>query len=383
MRILYHHRVRSKDGQAVHITELIEAFRATGHEVIVAEPRGFAQSTFGGESTLLASAKRLVPKGLYELAELGYNVAAFVRLWKLCHRCKPDIIYERYNLHFVSGILVSKWQGVPLLLEVNAPLARERAEFGGLGLRRLAYWIETWTWRRASHVLPVTGVLADIVRAAGVPAEKITVIPNGVNIEAFAEAGDIEAAKQRLGLSGKLVLGFTGFMRSWHGLDRLIDMLQEPATPANLHILLVGDGPARPDLERRVLERGLQQRVTFAGLVDRSAVGAFIAAFDIALQPKAVDYASPLKLFEYMMFGKAIVAPDQPNIGEVLAHGDNALLFDPRKPEDMTAAILRLAADSALRARLGEAARASISSRGLTWSDNVRRICAIASSSPA
>lgn len=378
MKILYHHRVRSKDGQAVHISELIDAFRRAGHEVIVAEPPGFSRSSFGGESGLLSFVKRLLPKSIYEIAELGYNIPAFLRLARLCRSCAPDVIYERYNLYLISGILVSKWQKVPLLLEVNAPLVRERAEFGGLGLPWLAQRIERWTWREADHVLPVTGVLAGMIRKNGTPAEHITVIPNGVNTATFAEAPNAETAKRLLGLSGKLVLGFTGFMRSWHGLDALIGLLRAPDAPSNLHILLVGDGPARPDLERQVRELGLEERVTFTGLVDRSAVAGFIGAFDIALQPRAVEYASPLKLFEYLMFGKAIVAPNQPNIGEILTHDENALLFDAARPEDMVDAILRLAADADLRSRLGTAARSTISDRQLTWPDNVRRICAIA-----
>lgn len=380
MRILYHHRVRSKDGQGVHISELIGAFRAAGHEVIVAEPSGFATSSFGGEPGTLSFLKRLLPKSIYEVAELGYNFAAFLRLDRLCRRHMPDIIYERYSLHLVAGALVRKWRKIPLILEVNAPLARERAEFGGLGLPRLGAVIEAWTWRQADHVLPVTGVLAEIVRKAGVPEPRVTVIPNGVNLTTFAEVPDPSAAKSRLGLSGKVVIGFTGFMRDWHGLDDLIAILSMPDTPANLHLLLVGDGPARLALERRTRELGVQDRVTFTGLVKRTEISCMIAAFDIALQPRAVDYASPLKIVEYLVFGKAIVAPDQANIREILVQGENALLFDTARCSDMAAAILRLASDAALRERLGTAARATVFYRQLTWANNARRVCAIASS---
>ena len=89
----------------------------------------------------------------------------------------------------------------------------------------------------------------------------------------------------------------------------------------------------------------MADRVHIAGLVAHDAIPELVAGFDIALQPRVVAYASPLKLFEYMAAGKAIVAPDQPNIREVLVDGVTALLFDPAAPDTMWTAIRRLAAD--------------------------------------
>jgi glycosyltransferase involved in cell wall biosynthesis len=141
---------------------------------------------------------------------------------------------------------------------------------------------------------------------------------------------------------------------------------------------MVGDGPARPGLEALAAELGIADRVTFTGLAPREQVPALLARFDIALQPAAVPYASPLKVFEYMAAGRAIVAPDQPNLREVLSHEATALLFDPARPGAMWDAVLRLAADPALRARLGAAARAEVLRRDLTWDGNARRVAALA-----
>ena len=103
-----------------------------------------------------------------------------------------------------------------------------------------------------------------------------------------------------------------------------------------------------------------------------------MAGFDIALQPASVPYASPLKLFEYMAAGKAIIAPDQPNIREVLEHRRTALLFDPVSPEAMWQGIETLVRDAALRARLGVAAREEVLRRDFTWAGNARRVVALA-----
>ncbi len=77
------------------------------------------------------------------------------------------------------------------------------------------------------------------------PDERIVVIPNGINKAHFAQAPDPESAKSRIGLQNKLVLGFTGFVRDWHGVDRIIDWMATADAPANTHLLVVGDGPVR------------------------------------------------------------------------------------------------------------------------------------------
>jgi glycosyltransferase involved in cell wall biosynthesis len=378
VKILYHHRVGSRDGQAVHIDELIHAFRSLGHEVVVVAPPGFERSPLGHESRLIAWIKRRLPQAFYELIELGYNVPAYLRLRRALWRCRPDLIYERYGLFLIAGTLLGRRSGVPVFLEVNSPLAHERAQFGGLALKRLAQWLESWAWCRAGRVLPVTQVLAEAVGAVGVSPDQVTVIPNGIDPERFLRDYSSAAAKEAIGLSGKTVLGFTGFMRSWHGLETVIELLGRSTTPPSLHLLLIGDGPARPLLQQRAAQLNVMHRVTFAGLINRDDVAKLMAAFDIALLPKVVEYASPLKLFEYMALGKAIVAPDQPNIREVLTSNVNAVLFEPEQANEMASAILRLANDAGCRDRLGSAAHAAIDARGFTWRANAERIAALA-----
>jgi glycosyltransferase involved in cell wall biosynthesis len=110
------------------------------------------------------------------------------------------------------------------------------------------------------------------------------------------------------------------------------------------------------------------------GVVDRDQVPDYVAAFDIALQPAVVPYASPLKLFEYLAMGRAIVAPASPNITEVLTDGQNAVLFDPHRVDGMLRAIERICSDGVLRRRVAEGARNTILLRKLTWEENARRI---------
>ncbi len=371
MKILYHHRIASKDGQYVHVEELTRALEARGHEIVFVGPKVVEQEDFGSDGGLVAALKRRLPKALYELLELGYSLIAYARLARAVRRHRPDCLYERYNLYLPAGVWIKRRYRLPMLLEVNAPLYEERARYGGLGLPRLARWSERYTWRGADACLPVTDVLADYLRAAGVPEERIRVIPNGIDWEKFRDLPDTDAAKSALGLAGRLVLGFTGFVREWHGLERVVDVV---ARSSERVLLVVGDGPARPAIEARARELGVAERVRFTGVVARDAVARHVAAFDVALQPDVVPYASPLKLFEYLALGRAVAAPDTRNIREVLRHGDNAWLFDPEDSSAFAEAVETLCADADLRARLGGRARATIDEGGYTWAANAERV---------
>jgi glycosyltransferase involved in cell wall biosynthesis len=369
MRILFSHRIRSRDGQAVHLEALVAAFRSEGHEVLVVGPRSYEHEAFGGEGRGLAIFRRLCPAVGYELLELAYNLPGICRLLRAHRRFRAELVYERYNLFFFGGLALKWLYRVPFYLEINAPLAEERATHGGLSLKRLALFLERSLWRRADHVYPVTGVLADYAAAAGVSREVITVNQNGVDPSQYATITSCEPSGEQA-----VTLGFVGFLRTWHGIDTVISLLSEISSGRHLRLVIVGDGPAAPELERQVSELKLNGKVEFLGLVPRDRLATVIRGFDIALQPRSVPYASPLKLFEYMALGRAIIAPDQPNIREILTHERNALLFEADNPSSFREAVTRLAADASLRRTLGTQARRDIVDRDYTWSGNARRI---------
>ncbi len=151
-----------------------------------------------------------------------------------------------------------------MLLEVNAPLFEERAKNDGLKLHGLGRWAQRRLWNGVDHVLPVTGVQADMVADYGVPRDRITVIPNGINPERFGAVPDGASAKAALGLApARLVLGFTGFVRGWNAVHRLIDFAALHRGRFDLHVLVVGDGPARASLEEHARSRQVADRLTF------------------------------------------------------------------------------------------------------------------------
>ena len=373
MKILYHHRIASKDGQYVHIEELITALKAQGHEIIMAEPQAIESKSFGNSSSSVALIRKFLPGFLHEFIEFTYALFDFYKLAPLVAKHKPDMIYERYNLFFPSGIWAKKRFKVPLVLEVNAPLYEERKKHNGIQLDWLAKWTERYCWTQADYVLPVTQVLADKVIAVGASVDKITVIPNGINQERFGTVIDSSDVVERYQLQNKLVLGFTGFVRDWHRLDKVVQAIADNQD-ANWHLLLVGDGPVRAEIEAQAQALGISDRVSITGIIDRNEVARYVATFDIAFQPDVVAYASPLKLFEYMALGKAIIAPNRANIREILTDGEDALLFDPEAESAFTEQLATLCFDSQLRRQLGLAAAATIDRKKLYWQENARRV---------
>lgn len=380
MRILYHHRTRAGDAQGIHISEIQRAFRNRGHEVVeVALVESKAEATAdGGNAGGLARIAGSLPLPAKEAMEHAYNLVAYRRLSKAIREHRPDFVYERYAANTFAGLLAAKRHGVPFVLEVNSPLALEKAEHDGLFFKRLTRAIERKLCSDADVTIAVTRVLAGILEAEGVPPGKVVVMPNGVRNE-FGTNGDGKAFRRGLGIpEGALVAGFVGWFRAWHGLERMIEAAASPEwRAAGIHLVLAGDGPAMPSLRKMRADLGLEDRVFLCGAVPRGEIESALASFDVAVQPAVTSYACPMKVIEYMAAGRAIVAPGSDNVRELLTDRETAVLC-PGGPnpctEDLRDAVLELARDAELRRRLGEAARRRIFERGYLWEENARRV---------
>jgi glycosyltransferase involved in cell wall biosynthesis len=375
MKILYSHRTKSSDGQAVHIRALTEALVRRGHDLAIVGPDKGAPSDKPLDAAAGQGLRRFLPPPIHEIAEIAYSAPAYLRLAAHAKAFAPNVLYERYNLFYHAGVRLARARAIPLLLEVNAPLVEERARHGKLALKSFAEASEREIWRAANRVLAVTKALACYVEAAGVAPERIDIIPNGVEASFLGDYDD-RPVRARYGLDGKVVLGFTGFVRDWHGLGRIVSYIGARRRD-DLVLLIVGDGDARASLERQAKALGVERALIFTGVVQREAVPGHLAAIDIAIQPAATLYASPLKLFEYMASARAIIAPGAANIREILSDRE-ALLFSGDDDQALYAALDAMIADPALRTLLGAAARASLVRQDLTWDANARRVEAIA-----
>jgi glycosyltransferase involved in cell wall biosynthesis len=201
---------------------------------------------------------------------------------------------------------------------------------------------------------------------------------NAVDPAVFDRAVSGTEVRRKYGLNDGLVAGFVGWLRDWHGLADLIDAVRSSELLARgLRLLIVGIGPAFQQVERRVRELGLEDKIILTGAVAHDDVPAHVAALDIALQPRATAYACPMKLIEYMAMGRCIVAPDQPNIRELLSDGISARLFPPRDYRRLIHLISELMDSPAERSSLGQNALRTVVERNLTWRANAARALAL------
>lgn len=381
MRILYHHRTRSEDAQGIHIAEMIRAFRGLGHEVDVAALVQPDDAVKGHRRNFWQSALAGAPSWSYEIMSLAYNAAGYARLARQIRRRRPDLIYERYSLNTFCGIWASRRFGIPLLLEVNAPLCHEQRELGALAFERLARFSERWICSHSTRTIVVSQVMRDMLAAEGVPGDHVVVMPNGIDPSEMHPGVSGAAVRRRYGLDEAVVLGFVGWFRPWHGLEMLLEVVhQARLAERGVRLLLVGDGPARGSLERAVHALRLEGAVILTGPVARQHIPAHIAAMDVAVQPSATAYACPMKIPEYLGMARCVVAPDQPNIRELLEDGVTGILFRAGEKDSLRTALEELAFDPVRRRRIGERGLQSVFERGLLWRTNAERALALISS---
>jgi len=375
MKILYHHRTQAEDAQGIHIDEMVRAFRNLGHEVeMVALVEGGKAPQQRIQEGLWEWIVHKAPRWVYELMGLIYNAYGYLHLSRSIQRQRPDLIYERYSLNTFCGILASRRFRIPLVLEVNAPLYYEQISLGRLTFKRLARFLERWICSNATYTLVVSNVMRAILIQEGVAEERLKVMPNGIDPKAFHPKISGKALRHQYGLEGKWVIGFIGWFRPWHGLEMLLEVMFEARlAEKGVRLLLVGDGPAYLDLYRYAENHGLLSDVIFTGSVKRQEIPAHIAAMDIAVQPSATEYACPMKIFEYMAMGKCIVAPDQPNIREILKDQVTGFLFKPENKEALKLTLLELLDHPVEKGVVGQQAHETIFERGFLWEANAQR----------
>ncbi len=380
MKILYHHRTRGEDAQGVHIAALCEAFEQLGHEIKVV---ALVTHNNGQKQTEPASVRQqgnslfnfTIPHWLYECLALAYNIAAFFVLTFWVLRFRPDFIYERYSIFTISGLLAAKLFRLPFILEVNAPLSVEMKTFEKLAFQRLAQRLEDWLCLHATRTVVVSKAMREIFQQRGLPGQKFMIVPNGVDSRHFHPQVNGESLRDALSLQNKFVVGFVGWMRPWHGVDVLIEAVArlQNKIPA-LNLLLVGDGPAVPDLQKQIQQLDLTDKIHITGPVPQEAIPRYIAVMDVAVQPDVTAYASPIKLFEYLAMGKAVIAPRKENIIEIVEDGKQALLYAARDAGELAQKISQLYHEQQLRKRLETAALQLVQARGFYWQANAARI---------
>jgi glycosyltransferase involved in cell wall biosynthesis len=211
-----------------------------------------------------------------------------------------------------------------------------------------------------------------------VPTERILVTPNAVNPKQLVS--DQKAKKdirQQLRIKeDAVVIGFVGSLRRWHGIEFLVDAIPRiTSNYPNCIFLIVGTGELENELRDSISERNLNDYVRFTGGVPYKDVPRYICAMDIGLQPDSNEWCSPMKILEYMLQGKPVVAPRLRNIEEIVQQRNTGILFERLNLADFESANLELLQSRAFRESIGENARGYVLSER-TWTVNAKKVLA-------
>jgi glycosyltransferase involved in cell wall biosynthesis len=272
---------------------------------------------------------------------------------------KPDVIYTLGG-SMGTGLLLARVFRIPLISEVNG-WRRDELKLVSkhpfwMMLSKISCWMDEREIKHSNHVIVViTGIKEAIATYLKVNPDKISVIPNGANVDLFKPVRD---AKKALRLdSDNHYVGFVGIIAPWQGLEHLIRsapqiLRGDPKTK----FLLVGDGESKNKLVELVKELKLAAHFVFVGAVPYTEVPKYINAMDVCISFRKGTPASPLKLYEYMVCGKPVVATDNPdnNFAKEINAG---ILIDPEKPEEVAGAIISLLKNDMVREQMGENGR--------------------------
>ena len=288
-------------------------------------------------------------------------------------------VWQHHQAFHDAGFRLAERYGRPLVLHVDAPVVWEASRWG-VARPGWGRWVERFgelpQMHRADLVTCPSEEVAEEVRQRGVEDARVMVTPGGVDVQAFHPGVSGQTVRRQHGLEGKLVVGWTGSFRRFHGLDTALEAFaelqrQRPATA----LLLVGDGFERQRLEHRATELELRN-VVFTGTVAHQDMPRHVAAMDVAVVLAPVGqgfHYSPMKLREYMSSGRAVVAARVGEISRFLADGSAAVLVAPNDTVALTRALVDLHDQPEKRQDLGSAARRRMEDEG-SWDRQLMRV---------
>lgn len=362
-------------GCSIHSQEVIRALLNAGAELEL-----FA-TNLSGPRTLALEPDRVhslpaLPKGEASARERAAIDANGALCSQLEREAPFDAVYERYSLWTFAGMEYARSCGIAGVLEVNAPLIEEQAQYRTLIDRAGAERVARRVFGAASALIAVSEEVAAYL-APHARAGCVHMIPNAVDPERFP-AGVRPA---RPAADGTFTVGFVGSLKPWHGLGVLSEAFAAfRGSHPRARLLIVGDGPAREELLADLRARGVLDAAELTGGVAPSEIPGLLASMDVAVAPyphRSSFYFSPLKVFEYLAAGVPVVASRVGQLESLLDDGVTGLLCPPSDPSALTAALERLYRHASLRSRMGRAGRAMVLDR-FTWRSVASQILELA-----
>ena len=335
LKIIYYsphptHDIVSEVGYSTHQRETINAFKQLGHEVICVVMGGTEKKAvthfhheLGNKSGKASLIKKLLPgflwNALKDIRLLQHDKKAGRQLEEAIKAHQPDLIYERGEYLQDSGVVMAEKYGIRHYLEVNSPVVEEMATFEGPDLLRfLGHKKEITKLEKTHKVFAVSSAIKEYLIHRYNCNKEITIIPNCINPEALSN-DDILKIPVYKKVSGEFTVGFVGSLFPYHGVHLLIEAFAIfIKTNANARLIVVGDGAIKEALLKQAESSLPEGSFLFTGKVPHKDALRHIESFTVAVMPASNWYGSPVKIFEYGLLGKPIVAPDNGPVKDVM-----------------------------------------------------------------
>ena len=383
MKVLHfvNHSFPVVDGYSIRTRYVALSQRKLGIEPVIVTRPGFAQQCstelkfrervddiphfhfIGSDYPLVQPTHRLRKARKY--FERRYAMKYYRRVIEECAPCSVFHVHLLPDL--VSRLLLlSRKAKVPLVYEIRGLWEDTQVVCGQLSPNSPRYQrrrdASTQAANDADCVVTVSKGLRQDFISRGVPAEKISVVPNGVDTSLFVPRDRDAALAAKLGLTGQIVLGYISSLRQLEGLDHLIGAMPQilEAVPNGM-CLVVGDGDYAQQLRSLVNGLGLQGKVILTGRVNHSEILAYYSLIDIFVTPRpdtrVNNLVTPLKPLEAMSMAKALLVSSVGGLKELVEDGHTGIVFEAGNSTDLASKAIMLAKDPELRFRLGAEAR--------------------------
>jgi glycogen(starch) synthase len=308
------------------------------------------------------------------ISEVRLMMRTARRIAEVVKKEKIDIIHAHSPLlNGLPALWIGHRFGIPVAYEARAFWEDAAVDHGTCKEKSIRYrlirMLETVLFKRVDRVVTICeGMRRDVIQR-GVGAEKIMVVPNGVDAKWFQPHPRADALGEQLGLDGNPVFGFIGSFYHYEGLRFLFDAFPKIAKKVpGVKLLMVGGGVEEPIL--REMARKFAESVIFAGQVSHDKIRDYYSVADVLVFPRLrmrlTELVTPLKPLEAMAMAKAVLASDVGGHRELIRHESTGLLFESGNEENFVGMAVRAANDAKLRVALGESARRYVTEER-TW----------------
>jgi len=349
LRIVYYsphptHDIVTEVGYATHQRETIDALRELGAEVLpvvmggtspddIPYTEGRAVEPSGWKKWVKKWMPRFVWVSIKDYMLMRHDKKAQQRLLQAIEQFQPDLIYERSEYLQDSGVMPAKRNQIPYFIEVNAPFVQEMTQMEGRSIwTTLGHRKEKRKYAAADAIFVVSTVLKDfLISRYDVAPEKIRVTPNRINVAHFtAQAHAPLPIPLSFADCSLPLIGFVGSILPHHHVEDLLQAFKKSIDNGiKANLLIVGGGSLLDALQATVSATPYLSHVQFTGKIPHPQVPAYIQQMDITVMPGSNWYGSPIKIFEYGILGKLVIAPDNGPVRDVMVPNQDGLLIAP------------------------------------------------------